>query len=148
MENESVPAPIPPILLNNLSGNSLSKKESVILNQDPTTDKKIANVSSSTIFKRISKPFLYVFLSISMVGLFGLIWGIIWAIGDLFSEKKFAAFLQAPLQAKFFWIGLVVIGWGFVIIFLFLFYHKEKPILIAKINESVEIYNSMVNDFN
>ena len=111
-------------------------------NQNPTIDPNTTIDLPSINIRRIAKGFLYGFLSISMIGLFGLIWGTIWAIGDLFSEDKFAAFLRAPLQAKFFWIGLVIIGWGFEIIFLFLFYHKEKPVLIAKINESVGIYSS------
>ena len=65
-------------------------------------------------------------LYLTVIGLFIVVVGIVWAIGDLFSSDKLQLFLDASIQTKIFTIGLILLGIFFLSLFLVVLYKRRR----------------------
>ena len=65
-------------------------------------------------------------LYMTVIGIFIVVIGIFWAIGDLFSEDKLQLFLDASIQTQIFTIGLILLGIFFLSLFLVIFFKRGK----------------------
>ncbi len=72
-------------------------------------------------------------LWITMIGLFVTVLGGLWAIGDIFSQDKFASFLELEIQTKFFFTGLILLGIFFLVLFLLVLYKRGKANLMESL---------------
>ncbi len=70
----------------------------------------------------IVKTILY----LTVIGIFIIVIGIVWAIGDLFATDKFEQWLAASIQTKIFTIGLILLGIFFLSLFLVIFFKRGK----------------------
>ncbi len=65
-------------------------------------------------------------LWMTTIGIFVATIGLVWAIGDLFSEEKLALFGGLSFQSKLFVIGLSLLGIFFLVLFLVVFYKRGR----------------------
>lgn len=65
-------------------------------------------------------------LYLTVIGIFIVVIGIVWAIGDLFATDKFEQWLAASIQTKIFTIGLILLGVFFLSLFLVVLYKRRR----------------------
>jgi hypothetical protein len=64
------------------------------------------------------------------IGMFVVIYGAGWAIGDMFSTQKFGLFVGLPISAQIFIAGLYILVVFFILIFLTVFYRRGRNALL------------------
>jgi hypothetical protein len=74
-----------------------------------------------------------VFIFLITVGLFILIIGGVWSIGDIFSSDKWGQFTQLSFYSKIFIVGIILLGLFFICIFLVVFYRRGRNSLLKNL---------------
>jgi hypothetical protein len=90
--------------------NTTGPKSAALLQRNGQTEKIIVNT----------------ILYLTVIGIFIVIVGIVWAIGDLFSKDKLQLFLDASIQTQIFTIGLILLGVFFLSLFLVVLYKRRR----------------------
>lgn len=78
-----------------------------------------------------------VFVAILIAGLFTIAIGGVWAIGDIFSQNKFGAFLNLSVYSQIFIVGLILLGLFILSIFLAVLYRRGRDSILKGLFQEI-----------
>ncbi len=105
---------------------------------DTPTKEEVKGTKQDPFDEKHEKIIVITILILGLAGIFLFVVGVIWSIKDIISEDVWSVFVAASIQSKLFWIGLILLGVFFLLIFLYVLYKrgirafagylfKEKP---------------------
>ncbi|MCK5347320.1 MAG: hypothetical protein KAR20_28115, partial [Candidatus Heimdallarchaeota archaeon] len=96
------------------------------MSENKNTTGPMVTAPSERRSEQIEKIVVDTILYLTVIGIFIVVIGIVWAIGDLFATDKFEQWLEASIQTKIFTIGLILLGVFFLSLFLVVLYKRRR----------------------